>query len=52
MKRIGFGIHAVVFVLVMLLLAVINLLTGPPFWIAWVLFGWGIGLCAHWAVVR
>ncbi len=48
---IGFLIHAVAFVLVMLLLCAINLLIGPPYWVRWVLFGWGIGLFAHWAAV-
>ena len=32
----------------MALLMVINLWTGAPYWILWVLLGWGIGLLAHW----
>jgi hypothetical protein len=43
----GFYIHLAVFVLVLAGLAVINLLTGQPWWVLWVLFGWGIGLLAH-----
>ena len=43
----GFYIHLSVFVLVMAGLAVINLLTGPPWWMLWALFGWGIGVLAH-----
>jgi hypothetical protein len=47
-KRLGFHIHAFSFVMVMLLLAAINLWKGPPYWVLWVLFGWGIGLVSHW----
>lgn len=47
-RKLGFRIHAIVFVLVMALLVVINLLTGSPYWVLWVLLGWGIGLLAHW----
>jgi uncharacterized membrane protein len=47
-KKRGLRIHAIVFVLVLALLAVINLLTGPPYWVLFVLVGWGIGLLAHW----
>lgn len=43
----GFYIHLSVFVLVMVGLAVINLLTGPPWWMLWALLGWGIGVLAH-----
>lgn len=43
----GFYIHLTVFVLVMAGLAIINFLTGQPWWMLWVLFGWGIGLVAH-----
>jgi hypothetical protein len=47
-KALGFRIHAAAFVIVMLLLAAINLLTGPPYWVLWVLPGWSIGLLSHW----
>ncbi|MNL71198.1 hypothetical protein D3C87_1963170 [compost metagenome] len=47
-RKYGFQIHAFVFVLTMVLLVVINLLTGPPWWALWSLFGWGIGLLSHW----
>jgi 2TM domain len=43
----GYYIHLSVFVLVMAGLAVINLLRGPPWWVLWVLLGWGIGVVAH-----
>jgi hypothetical protein len=43
----GFYIHLAAFVLVMAGLAVINLLRGPPWWVLWVLLGWGIGVVAH-----
>lgn len=48
----GLDIHAIVFVLTMALLGVINLLTGSPYWVLWVLLGWSTGLVAHWAYVR
>ena len=47
----GFRIHALVFVLTMILLAAINIATGEPYWVFWSLLGWGIGLVAHWAFV-
>jgi 2TM domain-containing protein len=43
----GFYIHLFVFVLVLAGLFVVNLLTGQPWWVLWVLFGWGIGVLAH-----
>lgn len=50
-KRLGFRIHAVVFVLTLVVLAVINVLTGAPYWIAWIVPGWAAGLLAHWFFV-
>jgi len=47
-KKHGFRIHAIVFVLSMALLSVINLWTGGPYWVLWVLLSWSIGLLAHW----
>jgi len=44
----GFNIHAFAFVATMALLLAINLSKGEPYWIVWVLLGWGIGLLAHW----
>jgi|SRR5690348_15664386 fatty acid desaturase len=43
----GFYIHLFVFVLVMLGLTAINLSVGRPWWVLWVLLGWGIGVLAH-----
>lgn len=43
----GFYVHAAVFTGVMVLLAVIDLATGRPYWAHWVLLGWGAGLLAH-----
>jgi hypothetical protein len=50
-KKLGFRIHAIAFVLSIALLLVINLLTGPPYWVLWVVLGWGIGLFCHWFFV-
>jgi hypothetical protein len=47
-KKLGFRIHAIVFVPSMVLLFLINMWIGPPYWVLWVLLGWGIGLLAHW----
>jgi hypothetical protein len=32
-------------------LLVVNLFTGPEWWVQWVIAGWGTGLIAHGAVV-
>jgi hypothetical protein len=50
--RTGLRIHSMTFVASMLLMLVINLLTGAPYWAAWVLLGWGVGLLSHWLAVR
>ena len=47
-KRLGVRIHALAFVGTMLVLVIINVLTGPPWWAAWVLPGWTVGLVCHW----
>ncbi len=47
-KKLGLNIHAIVFVLTMVLLAVINVVVGRPYWVLWVLPGWGIGMLMHW----
>lgn len=47
-RKLGFKIHAIVFVATMVLLAAINLTVGPPYWVLWILLGWGIGLVTHW----
>jgi hypothetical protein len=43
----GFYIHLLVFATVLAALFLINLATGGPWWVLWVLLGWGIGLLAH-----
>lgn len=46
--KLGLLQHAVVYVLVMALLAAINLIEGPRhLWFLWPLFGWGLGLLLH-----
>ena len=47
-QKRGFAIHAFVFVLSIVVVAVINVMTGPRYWALWVLFGCGIGLLSHW----
>ena len=43
----GFYIHLGVFIVVLASLLVVNLATGDPWWVQWVLLGWGIGIAAH-----
>ncbi len=50
--KLGFRIHAATFVLTLALLAAINLWTGAPAWVGWVVLGWGPGLLAHWIFGR
>jgi hypothetical protein len=50
-KTLGFRIHAMVFVPSIALLLIINLLTGSPYWVQWVVLAWGIGLFCHWFFV-
>ena len=46
-QKMGFFIHASVFVLVNLGLAAINLVHGGRAWSLWPLAGWGLGLAIH-----
>jgi hypothetical protein len=50
-KKLGFRVHAITFVPTIALLLVINLWTGSPYWVLWVLLAWGIGLLSHWFFV-
>jgi hypothetical protein len=51
--RTGFRIHATVFVAVQVLLFVVWVLSGMGHpWFLYALGGWGVGLAAHYAVVR
>ena len=43
----AFYIHLFVFAMVLASLAIVNLATGGPWWVLWVLLGWGIGILAH-----
>jgi hypothetical protein len=43
----GFFIHLGVFLIVIVALFVINLVTGPGWWVQWVFLGWGVGVLAH-----
>jgi peptidoglycan biosynthesis protein MviN/MurJ (putative lipid II flippase) len=47
----GFYIHAAIYVIVNVGLFLINLFTGPGWWVQWPIAGWGIGLIAHGIVV-
>jgi hypothetical protein len=49
----GFRIHAMVFAAVMILLAGLDWWTAEPYWVHWVLLGWGAGLIGHgWLALR
>jgi fatty acid desaturase len=43
----GFYVHLSIFALVMLGMGAINFAVGRPWWVLWVLLGWGIGVLAH-----
>jgi hypothetical protein len=43
----GFYVHLTAFILVLAALFAINAATGGPWWVQWVLVGWGIGVAAH-----
>ena len=43
----GFYAHTTIFVLVILGLTGLNFWLGRPYWVQWVLLGWGIGLLGH-----
>jgi hypothetical protein len=43
----GFYTHLAVYVVVNIGLLIVNALTGPDWWVQWVVFGWGIGIIAH-----
>jgi hypothetical protein len=43
----GFYIHLFVFATVLAGLFIINWAAGGPWWVLWVLLGWGIGILAH-----
>ena len=51
-KRIGLRIHGIVFASSMALMLIVNLLTGAPYWVGWILLAWGIGILSHWLAVR
>ena len=46
-RKMGFFIHALVFVLVNAGLYAMNSATGEPRWSHFPLFGWGLGLAIH-----
>ena len=46
-RKMGFYIHALVFVLVNAGLYALNTITGAPHWSHFPLFGWGVGLAIH-----
>jgi len=50
-KKLGFRIHAMVFVPAVVVMLIINALTGAPYWSLWAALGWGIGLFCHWFFV-
>jgi uncharacterized membrane protein len=52
-ERAGFRIHATVYLAVNLMLIVVWATTGAGYpWFVFPLFGWGVGLAAHFAAVR
>lgn len=50
-RKIGFYIHAFVYLVVNLGLFALNQVTGDPRWHHWPLTGWGLGLAIHGIVI-
>ena len=46
-NRLGFRIHAAAYIVTLLLLVALNVVTGPPYWVVWVVPGWTVGLLCH-----
>lgn len=44
---VGFRTHFAVFAVVLAMLGALNYVSGPPYWVLYVLAGWGIGIVAH-----
>lgn len=51
--KLGFRSHLIAYLLVNAGLVAINLIQTPGgyFWAIWPIFGWGLGLAAHWVAV-
>ncbi len=47
-RRLGFLIHAITFIATIIVLVIVNYFTGAPYWVQWVVLGWGVGLFCHW----
>ncbi len=45
--RRGLLHHGMAFLVVIALLAAFNVYIGKPYWVLWVLLGWGAGLALH-----
>jgi hypothetical protein len=46
-RRRGLRLHAMAFVVVVVLLGALDWYTAEPYWIHWVAMGWGAGLATH-----
>lgn len=44
--------HAFIFLMITSVLAVLDWYTGAPYWVGWVVLGWGSGLLAHYLRAR
>jgi hypothetical protein len=45
--RRGLVHHAIIFAVMITLLAAFDWYTGEPYWVQWVFLGWGAGLALH-----
>ena len=50
-KKLGFRIHALVFIPGVLAMLIVNYFTGWPYWSLWASGGWAVGLFCHWFFV-
>ena len=53
LRRHGVLHHGIAFFAVILGLLLFNFYTGRPYWVVWVILGWGAGLALHaWLALR
>lgn len=53
LRRDGVLLHGAIYAAVILLLIFINWYGSGPWWVHWVILGWGVGVAAHaWAAIK
>lgn len=53
LRRSGVLLHASIFAVVIVALAIVDWYTAEPYWVHWVFLGWGAGVLLHaWLALR